>query len=651
MGYERRNGPIDYKGYGRKKKGNPFSILRVVGVVLLIFTIGWVLVRLFGSGEEITIQAENSSLTGGLFGDRKNIYDRKLQPLAVSFCQYAAYVKPLEVVRKAETARVLAQVLGLDEKGLLVRLNTERTFIWLGQQLQSEQARQLLAMDIAGVYLQEKPVRYYPNGSSMAQMLGYVKEGKGLAGVELYYDSALTGGVGHADASHTSRPVFETGKHVVLTVDLKIQIGLEKAMAQLLEKTEATSVAAMAVDTETGAILASVQLPSFNPNRFWDGHPQSQQLRMVSSLINTGGVSSLFRYAAAVDAGTSGVWHAAGGRSSAPMDIGSVRVIKPTLMKSAGRFRAGYWWPWIGGGYISDELAELPDPTIAPTALLRFQQKLGIGCADDFDFPDSGTPKGKCQEGQLNGISLLGGFTRLVNGGKPIYVHVMKGTVADDGQFTAYEFATRGEDISGVSSMLGQSFAASAGEDAGIFAVEYLSPKAQDDAVTVETASGSGNTKISVLQKDFRHDGLLLGALPAKNPKMTILVTVEEGRFDLRGASPLRNVVNGFSRQVFFAGLGSAESGEDARLKLEGLETEFAGMQQVIGDVTKQVTSPVDTFYMPDLRGLSLRKALVLIQPYMVSVEIEGAGLVLQQTPEPGVEVGSRVVLVLGRQE
>ncbi len=641
MGFERRNGPIDYKGYGQKKKKNAVNLIRLFGGLILVFSVGWVLLQLFDSGEKATLLAEEPTLNEGFFLDRKNIYDRNLQPLAVSFCQYAAYVKPLEVKHKQETALKLAQLLGLDEKGLFARLNTERAYIWLGQQFKSEQARQLLEMNLAGVYLQEKSVRYYPNGQTMAQMLGYVKDGKGLAGVELYYDGLLTGGIGNADVRQGSRPIFETGKHVVLTIDLNIQTGLEKAMVQLLRKTEATSVSAMAVATETGAILASVQLPSFDPNRFWEGHPQSQQLRMVSSLIDTGGVSSLFRYAAAVDGGRS--------LSTDTVHDESPVIIKPTLMKSGSRSRAGYWWPWAGGGYISDELTELPDPTISASELLRFQQKLGISCADDFDFPDSGTPRGKCEEGQLNGVSLLGGFTRFVNGGKPIYLHTLGGTVTADGKFANYEFAARGENIGGVSMMLGQSFAVNAGDGATLFAVEYLSPKAQEDAVTVESETSRGENRVAVLQKEFRHDGLLLGAIPAQSPKVTVLVIVEEGKFDLKSASPLRNIMNRFSKQIAFDGLvQSNHTGQQIdpamlKNKFEGLMASMNSVKQPDQDETAQL--------MPNVQGLSLRKALVVLQPYMLTIEISGAGRVMSQIPESGAEIQGKAVLVLGGQD
>ena len=128
MGYKRR------KGYGWEKntnKSDSGSLFRVVGIFVLVLGVGWLLLQLFGSGEKATLQVEQPPLRDSLFLDRKNIYDRSLQPLAVSFCQYAVYVKPLEVEVKADTARILAQLLGLDEKGLFRRLSTERTFIWL----------------------------------------------------------------------------------------------------------------------------------------------------------------------------------------------------------------------------------------------------------------------------------------------------------------------------------------------------------------------------------------------------------------------------------------------------------------------------------------------------------------------------------------
>lgn len=645
MGYKRRNGPIDYKGYGRKKTKSIISLFRVAGVLILLFTVCWILVQLFSSGEEVHQQAEHS-MEAGPFLQRKNIYDRNLQPLAVTYCQYAAYIKPLEVKDKKDVAQVLSGLLGLDEGNLLARLHTERTFVWLGQQLQSEQAKQLLELDLNGVYLQEKPARFYPHGESMAQLLGYVKDGKGLAGIELYYDGVLTGGVGRAEIRSSSRSVFDTGKHVVLTIDLTIQKGLEKAMTQLLQKTEATSVSAMVIDTASGAILASAQMPSFDPNRFWDGHPRSQQLRMFSSLIDMGGLSALFRYAAAVanDQEGSRIMNSAlAGQSE------SVRVLRPTIMKTGHGARAGYWWPWPGGGYISNELTELPDPTISASALVRFQQQLGIGCADGFDFPDRRPNQAKCEEGQWNGISLLSGFTRLLNGGKPLSIHAMNGTVADDGTFSSYEFTGEGEDLVGVSSMLGQSFAASAGDGARLFAVEYLSPRAEDDAVTVETANHGGDAELAVLAREHRHDALLLGAIPAKDPQVTVLVVVEEGVFDVRGASPLRNVMNPFARQVSLVEAGRVEP-RLRQIDPDVLNSELIGMQDVKKPVVRK-SNRADILFMPDIRGKSLRKALVVLQPYMVTIDIQGAGLVVQQNPEPGAKLEGQVTLTLGRQE
>jgi cell division protein FtsI (penicillin-binding protein 3) len=51
---------------------------------------------------------------------------------------------------------------------------------------------------------------------------------------------------------------------------------------------------------------------------------------------------------------------------------------------------------------------------------------------------------------------------------------------------------------------------------------------------------------------------------------------------------------------------------------------------------------------MPDLKGISLRRALQILQPYDLEVKVQGAGQVVKQFPEPGrVLKGARCVLEL----
>ncbi|MEN8257781.1 MAG: PASTA domain-containing protein [Thermodesulfobacteriota bacterium] len=637
MGYQRRKGPIDYKGYGQRKKPVRNTRISKTGILLILFVGG--LFFWFVTSDEP--KEEDTSLPGvSSLQERKNIYGRNLEPLAVSFDLYAAYIKPLEVKDSLKTGEALATILDLDRDQLVKRLRTERSFIWLGHQIPQGKIAELSKLDLSGLFFQKSPVRFYPNNKTAAQVLGFVKDEQGLSGIELFYDKELRGrrlaglGSGGKDKSASE------GKHIVLTLDLKTQTILEKQMALLLDKTQASSVAAMAVDPATGEIVASVQLPSFDPNSFWDATPQSQKMEMVSKAMHPGGISGFFRYGAAVHAGKD--------ISLNMSETLPVTVIRPRVQKSGGRSRAGYWWPWAGGGFISNELAELPDPTIAEKELLAFQQDLGISCADQLDVPvkgDATLAGGECREGRLNGVSILGGFSRLINGGKPVALHFLKGTVDEAGIFASYSFEASGRAVTKVSAVLRKSFEASAGYNARLFAAEYLFPLDREDDFVVDSQEGGKTSE--VFKKGPTFDGILVAATPVEKPRLALLVSVQDGEFDLTAASPMRR----FGKTFLRLAAKEIQGGSEVDVANSALPEEgelYAQWQKLHKkEDTGKEEQDVQHRKMPNVIGLSLRKALLELMPCKVEIEIEGAGRVVEQEPSSGESCGGRVLLKL----
>jgi hypothetical protein len=637
MGYQRRKGPIDYKGYGRKKKPGRATRLSKAAILLILGVVGlgwWLLSA--DPGQE----KESQAVSGGVaFQERRNIYDRSLTPLAVSFDLYAAYIKPLEVDDPQQTGEILAAGLGLDRDQLIKSLRTERSYVWLGHQVPRDKVDELTKLRIPGLFFQKSPVRFYPHMKTAAQVVGYVKDEQGLAGIELFYDKELQGGALSAPTGGAGRQTFAAGKDVVLTLDLKIQTILEKQMALLLDKTQAGSVAAMAVDPATGEIIAAVQLPSFDPNSFWDATPQSQKMDMISRVMHLGGISGLFRYAAAV--------HADRDIRMVDRQENAAIVLAPRLEKSTGRARAGYWWPWSGGGFISNELTELPDPTIAAEELLAFQQDLGVGCADAVDLPvaSAGQNDEACGEGRLNGISILGALSRLVNGGTPVALHFLKGTVEPSGSFSPQVFKAPGREMAKVSAVLGKSFAASAGDRAPFFAAEYLAPLARQDDFVVEGQEGQESA--AVLPAAPTYDGLLVAASPADRARLVLLVAVQEGEFDLKAASPMRRAADSFLRLAAKEMRATAPPASRQGELAEKDELYAQWRQSQATAMAGQEVRATQVGIMPAVVGLSLRKALLALMPCRVMVEMEGAGMVVAQEPEAGKECRDRVRLVL----
>jgi cell division protein FtsI (penicillin-binding protein 3) len=239
----------------------------------------------------------------------------------------------------------------------------------------------------------------------------------------------------------------------------------------------------------------------------------------------------------------------------------------------------------------------------------------------------------------------LGAFSRLVNGGKPVALHFLKGTVDGLGNFESYEFKAPGREVAKVSAVLGASFAASAGEHARFFAAEYLFPLSPDDDFVVE--SQEGDQTAEVFKRSQTYDGLLVAAAPATNPRLVLLISVGDGEFELSSASPMRKFGDAFLR-LAAKELSKRTETDFANYVLPGDDDLLAAwFQQHQQDKEVETVEKAHHVKVPNVVGMSLRKALLELMPCKVEIEIEGAGRVVSQAPEPGQDCGPRVFLKL----
>lgn len=164
-----------------------------------------------------------------------------------------------------------------------------------------------LRSTIPALSVKADPSRYYPNGSLMAHILGYVgkingaeyktlqskgyqiNDQIGKEGLEASYETQLRGKPGQQTveidaAGNELRPLgsqpAQPGDNLTLTVDSTLQDAIAKIMAQSLQQYQSPSGVAIMMDVHTGAILADVSLPTFDNNLFSSPIPDNtwQQL-------------------------------------------------------------------------------------------------------------------------------------------------------------------------------------------------------------------------------------------------------------------------------------------------------------------------------------------------------------------------------------
>ena len=149
-----------------------------------------------------------------------------------------------------------------------------------------------------GVVIEVQPIRDYTNKQEAAHTYGYVSEINdmeleklkdqgyksgdiiGKFGLEKIYDKELRGENGgqQVEVDVSGKPVQIIGKKdpipgddLYLTIDEGLQTAAEKAVDEQLKLIHANAAAAVAMNPQTGEILAIVSRPAFDPNLFAHG--------------------------------------------------------------------------------------------------------------------------------------------------------------------------------------------------------------------------------------------------------------------------------------------------------------------------------------------------------------------------------------------
>ena len=255
-----------------------------------------------------------------LHSARGIISDRNGEPLAVSVPVEAVWADPATIYKKGglddiDRWHALADVLGLKRDEMIDKIerNKKRRFIYLQRQVSPAMAHYIRELKLAGVGLKAESRRYYPAGEVSAHIVGVTGiDGHGLEGVERSYDKWLTGEAGKRIirkdrygrvVENISLEEREEGKPLELTIDQRIQAIAYRAIKQAVADYRATSGSAVVLDVKTGAVLAMVNAPSYNPNNRSDLQSAKMRNRVITDAFEPGSTVKPFVVMAALENG------------------------------------------------------------------------------------------------------------------------------------------------------------------------------------------------------------------------------------------------------------------------------------------------------------------------------------------------------------
>ena len=255
-------------------------LLVITMFVVIIFKVAYV--QLINYSKLNTLASDLWSRELPIAADRGRILDRNGVVLADNITTTSLVLIPNQISDKEKTSTLLAEILNVSKKEMDKHVYKETSIERVhpeGRQLSYEVADKIANLKLDGVYLVKESKRYYPYGSSLSHVLGYVGiDNQGLSGLELEYDKYLTGENGaikyFSDAKGNNLNISEiyeqpqSGIDIQLTIDYNIQKSLERELSNVADMFNPDMALAVVMDPNTGEILGMSSRPTYDSNNY-----------------------------------------------------------------------------------------------------------------------------------------------------------------------------------------------------------------------------------------------------------------------------------------------------------------------------------------------------------------------------------------------
>ncbi|MEM9403145.1 MAG: penicillin-binding transpeptidase domain-containing protein [Pseudomonadota bacterium] len=325
----------DVAGSFRLRSHVVLCLLLVAGVSLVVrsFTLQ------VQQKDFLNAQADSRHLrTETITASRGMITDRHGEPLAVSSPVDSIWAEPAKLLRAVDEIGALARQLGINEEALVRKLaaNNEKQFVYLKRHMTPERAARVMALDLPGVNAQREYRRYYPAGEVAGQVIGLTDiDDTGIEGLESALNGWMAGerGAKRVLRDMHGRPIEDVesirparnGRTLRTSIDLRIQYFAYLALKNAVLESQAKTGTVVVMDVKTGEVLAMVNQPGHNPNDRSIYNPGGMRNRGAVDVFEPGSSIKPFVIASALESGDYQP------RSTVDTAPGSVTVGKSTI--------------------------------------------------------------------------------------------------------------------------------------------------------------------------------------------------------------------------------------------------------------------------------------------------------------------------------
>ena len=204
------------------------------------------------------------------------------------------------------------------EENLLETLSLkDLNWVILQHKVSEEVKEKITGLNLEGLGFEEEPIRFYPEASMAAQLLGFVGKNEtgqntGYFGLEGFYDMELKGrrGLITQETDVADRPILigsfsnekkKDGQSLILYFDRSIQFIVEKKLKKAVEKYKAKSGSVVIIDSQTGGVISMAIFPSFDQREYYKYDKSLFKNSIISDSYEPGSTFKIFVMAAAID--------------------------------------------------------------------------------------------------------------------------------------------------------------------------------------------------------------------------------------------------------------------------------------------------------------------------------------------------------------
>ena len=217
--------------------------------------------------------------------DRGYIYDKEGKLLARNKSAGSLFAYRKNIPNKYEFFKAL------EKNGIRVSSKAKKnlqetdTFTYIARQIDLAKAVKL-SQEIEGLEYFVEDARFYPQGSLMANVVGFTgSDNIGRSGIEYFLNNRLEGKqVNIASLKDSRRRIIlfedklELSRHdtqVYVTISSRIQAGAEYILREGAKDFGARNGSVVAMDIKTGEIILAANVNGFDPHNYWKYKPET----------------------------------------------------------------------------------------------------------------------------------------------------------------------------------------------------------------------------------------------------------------------------------------------------------------------------------------------------------------------------------------